>query len=180
MAESELTTIARPYARAAFTQALEEASGLENWSRMMNLLSGTVQNANVRAALDNPRLTISDEAAIVIDIMGEELNTQGQNFVKVLADYRRISLLPQIADMFHLLKAHHEKTMNVEIVSAYEIDEATSAKLASALKERLQREVNLSSSVDASLIGGVVIRAEDTVIDNSVRGKLEKLSQVLN
>ncbi|MBL4681504.1 MAG: F0F1 ATP synthase subunit delta [Pseudomonadales bacterium] len=180
MAESELTTIARPYARAAFSQALKEAGGLENWSRMMSLLSATVQNPDVRLALDNPRITISDEAAIVVDLMGEELNTQGQNFVHVLADYRRISLLPQIAEMFQLLKAHHEKTMNVEIVSAYELDESTSANLASALKDRLQREIKLSSTVDASLIGGVVIRAEDTVIDNSVRGKLEKLSQALN
>ncbi len=180
MAESELTTVARPYARAAFSQALEEASGLATWSRMMTLLSAAVQDTNVQSALDNPLLTKGDESAIVIDIMAEELNDQGQNFVKVLADYGRISLLPQIAEMFELLKAHHEKTMDVEVVSAYELDDSTSEKLSAALKQKLQREINLSSSVDASLIGGAIIRAEDTVIDNSVRGKLEKLSQVLN
>ena len=180
MAESELTTIARPYARAAFSQALDEASGLANWSRMMGLLSAAVRNSAVQVALDNPKLTINDEAAIVIDIMGEELSPLGQNFVRVLADYDRISLLPQIAEMFELLKAHHEKTMDVEVVSAYEVDEATGKALASGLKQKLQREINLSSSVDVSLIGGAIIRAEDTVIDNSVRGKLEKLSQVLN
>ena len=180
MAESELTTIARPYARAAFSQALDEASGLASWSRMMGLLSATFRDPSVQIALDNPLLTISDEAAIVIDIMGEELSPLGQNFIRVLADYGRISLLPQIAEMFELLKAHHEKTMDVEVISAYEVDEATGQALAAGLKQKLKREINLSSSVDASLIGGAIIRAEDMVIDNSVRGKLEKLSQALN
>ena len=85
MAESELTTIARPYARAAFSQALDEASGLASWSRMMGLLSATLRDPSVQIALDNPLLTISDEAAIVIDIMGEELSPLGQNFIRVLA-----------------------------------------------------------------------------------------------
>jgi F-type H+-transporting ATPase subunit delta len=167
MAESELTTIARPYARAAFSQALDEASGLANWSRMMGLLSATLRDPSVQLALDNPLLTIGDEAAIVIDIMGEELSPLGQNFIRVLADNDRISLLPQIAEM-------------LEVISAYEIDDATGQALAAGLKQKLKREINLSSSVDASLIGGAIIRAEDTVIDNSVRGKLSKLSQALN
>lgn len=180
MAESELTTVARPYARAAFSEALGEASGLANWSRMLGLLAATLSEPTVSKSLDNPLLTTSDKAKVLLEIMGEELSTQGQNFIHVLAEYNRISLLPQISEMYELMKSNHEKTMEVTVISAYEIDEADEKKLAEALKTKLQREINLSSTVDPKLLGGVVIRAEDTVIDNSVRGKLEKLSQVLN
>ena len=180
MAEAELTTIARPYARAAFSEALNEASGLETWSRMLSMLASTVSNKTVAEALDNPRLTTEGEAALVIDVMGEELNDQGQNFVHVLAKYGRISLSPEISNMYELFKANHEKTMDVEITSAYEVEEADKVLLGDALKKKLQREITISSTVDASLLGGVIIRAEDTVIDNSVRGKLSKLSHALN
>ena len=180
MAESELTTVARPYARAAFSDALDDASGLTDWSKMLKLLSATFQQPAIGTALDNPLLTTNDKAKLLLDILAGELSVKGENFVKVLAEYDRISLLPHISNMYELMKSHHEKTMEVEVISAYEVDEADEAKLAEALKKKLQRDVNLSSTVDPGLLGGVVIRAEDTVIDNSVRGKLEKLAQVLN
>ena len=180
MAESELSTVARPYARAAFSQALEQSSGLTDWSRTLNLLAAAIQQPAVVATLDDPLLTTNDEASLVIQIMGEELSDRGQNFVHILAENGRLPLMPQICEMFELLKANHEKTMQVEIVSAYQVQDADQQILAEALKQRLQREINLSSSIDPNLIGGVVIRAEDTVIDHSVRGKLDKLSQLLN
>jgi F-type H+-transporting ATPase subunit delta len=133
----------------------------------------------VRLALDNPRLTTDQEARLVIDIMGEELSDKGRNFVSVLASNGRIALLPTIYEIFEMLKAHHEKTMDVTLISAFEISEDDNKKLAEALKKRLQREVHLSSTIDKSLLGGVIIRTEDTVIDNSVRGKLQKLARVL-
>lgn len=180
MAEAELTTIARPYARAAFSQALDEASGLETWSRMLGMLAATVSNESVSRSLDNPLLTKEATAKLVVDVMGEELNAHGQNFVQVLADYDRIALLPQIAETYDLLKANHEKTMDVEITSAFEVEEGDKTLLGEALKRRLQRDVSVTASVDSTLLGGVVIRAEDTVIDNSVRGKLDKLSHALH
>ena len=180
MAESELTTIARPYARAAFSQALDESSGLANWSTMLGLLANTIVQPAVRSALDNPLLTNEDEAKLVNNIMGEELSSKGQNFINVLSENGRISLLPKIAELYELFRSNHEKTMDVQITSAYEVDEADEQKLAEALKQKLQREINLSSVVDPTLLGGVVIKAEDTVIDNSVRGKLQKLSQALD
>ena len=179
MAESELSTVARPYARAAFSQALDEASGLANWSRMLGLLAAAIQQAAVKNALDDTTLTTTDEARLIHEIMGEELSDKGQNFVSILAEYNRISLLPQISELYELLKSNHEKTMEVVVTSAYPIEEADNRKLTEALKRKLQKEINLSSTVDPSLLGGVVIRAGDTVIDNSVRSKLEQLSQVL-
>ena len=180
MAESELTTIARPYARAAFSQGLNEASGLINWSRMLGLLSAAIQQDLVSEALENPLLTRTEQAGVMIGIMGDELSPTGQNFVSVLAENGRIGLLRTIHDLFELLKANHEKTMDVKITSAFEVSDDDNEKIVAALNQRLQRDITLSSSVDSSLIGGIVIRTEDTVIDNSVRGKLEKLAQALS
>lgn len=179
MAEAELSTVARPYARAAFSQALNEASGLETWSRMLKMLAATVQQPAVAAVLDKPSMTTEQETQFLLELLGEELNQYGQNFVAVLSEYGRTSLLSEISEMFELLKAHHEQTLDVEVVSAFEVSDNDQALLTSALKEKLQREINLSTEVDASLLGGVLIRAEDTVIDNSVRGKLDKLSHAL-
>ncbi len=179
MAEAELSTVARPYARAAFSQALNEASGLETWSRMLKMLAATVRQPAVAAVLDKPSMTTEQETQFLLELLGEELNQYGQNFVAVLSEYGRTSLLSEISEMFELLKAHHEQTLDVEVVSAFEVSDNDQALLISALKEKLQREINLSTEVDTSLIGGVLVRAEDTVIDNSVRGKLDKLSHAL-
>ncbi|HJP52298.1 MAG TPA: ATP synthase F1 subunit delta, partial [Pseudomonadales bacterium] len=96
------------------------------------------------------------------------------------AEYDRISLLSQIAETYELMKSNHEKTMDVEVASAFDVEESDLQKLTDALKERLQREINLSATTDPSLLGGVVIRAEDTVIDDSVRGRLNRLSHLLD
>jgi F-type H+-transporting ATPase subunit delta len=180
MAESELATIARPYARAAFSSALNHEGGLEKWSRMLGLMASVVESERVRAALDNPILTRPQKAALLDDILNDELNREGRNFVAVLADYGRISLLSQIWELYELLKANHEQTMEVEVVSAFEVTEEEKQKLMSSLRRKLQREINIEARIEKSLLGGVIIRADDTVIDNSVRGKLEKLSRALH
>lgn len=180
MAESELITIARPYARAAFAQALDEDKGLQAWSKMLQLLSFVASNEKVKELLDNPALTADDGSGLVGGICGDDLDDKGRNFVSLLAEYDRISLLPSISALFELLKANYEKTMKVELTSAFEVSDEDLAKLAEALNKRLQKQVDLEAAVDQSLIGGVIIKAEDMVIDNSVLGKLDKLSQALN
>jgi len=180
MAEAELTTIARPYARAVFSRAIDEPSGLGSWSRMLGLMAAAASQPIVKKVLDNPMLTTDQETALLSDLLGEELTREGRNFLAVLGEHGRIPLLPQIAELYEHLRAQHEKTMDVTVTSAFEVDEADQRRLVEALKRHLQKDVKLSSSVDPGLLGGVVIRAEDTVIDNSVRGKLAKLSRALN
>ena len=101
------------------------------------------------------------------------------NFIGVLADYDRLMLLPTIAMQYEVLKANHEKTIDVEVVSAYSMSEQEQSELKTALDRRLQRTVALETSTDSDLLGGVVIRTEDMVIDDSVRGKLQKLAGTL-
>jgi F-type H+-transporting ATPase subunit delta len=180
MAEAELPTIARPYARAAFSRGLDQTDGLGTWSRMLSLLAAAVSEPIVEEVLDNPTLTTEDETSLILQLMGDGLNQDGQNFVSVLAEYGRLALLPTIAELFELLKANHEKTMDVEVTSAFEVSDQEKIELGAALQRMLQRDINIETEVDKVLIGGVVIRAKDTVIDDSVKGRLEKLSLVLS
>jgi F-type H+-transporting ATPase subunit delta len=179
MAETELATIARPYARAAFSYSLGQDQGLQAWSKMLALLALASIEPMVQQALDDPLLAGDEEADLLIGLLGDELTREARNFVSVLSGYGRIELLPDIAEMFELLKADHEKTIDVEVTSAFEVTESEKAALSDALHKKLQREINLETSVDANLLGGVVIKTEDTVIDDSVRGKLQKLSHAL-
>ena len=171
MAEAELTTIARPYARAAFEHALDIDTGLAKWSTMLNMLAAAIEAPVVQEALDDPRLTTAEETALLQGIMGDDLSEDGHNLLVVLAEYSRLALLPAISELFELLKANHEKTMEVEVASAFEVSEQEKSQLVAALGRMLQRDVSLETTIDKSLIGGVVIKAEDTVIDDSVRGR---------
>lgn len=180
MAEAELSTIARPYARAAFSFALDQPDGLNQWSRMLAFLTAAATDPRVQEALDNPRLTTEDETALLVQLLGDDLSDDGQNFVGVLAENGRLSLIPTLTAMYELLKANHEKTMEVDVVSAFEVSDKEMDDLAAALSRKLQRKIKLDTEVDKSLIGGVIIKTDTMVIDDSVRGRLTRLSHALD
>ena len=174
----ENTTIARPYATAAFEQALEEGK-LSNWSTMLLLLNLVISDKQMKIVLDNPRLDDEAVAEFVIDICGKYLSDTGKNFVKVLAQAGRLVLAPQIYSLFEQKRAEAESIVEVEVTSAYALDEAEKNKLAEAMAKRLGRKIEINTSTDESLIGGAVIRAGDSVIDASVKGSLKKLGNQL-
>lgn len=176
---AELITLARPYARAAFEVAMQD-NDLQKWSDMLSMTAAVAGQDKVRGVLTNPALSSEQVADSLIDLCGEELNAKGQNFMRLLAENKRLVLLPEISVLFDTLKANQEKSVDVEVTTAFKISSEIADKLAGALKARLQREIKLATSVDQSLIGGAVIRAGDTVIDSSVRGKLSKLAESMN
>lgn len=176
---AQFTTMARPYARAAFESAASNGT-LEQWSSMLGLLAALQQHGKVAAYLATPALGGEGQAKALLDLCGDALNEQGSNFVRMLAANKRLPLLPEIVTLFEALKAESEKTIDVEVSSAFALGAEAQDKLAAALKQRLQRNVKLNTQVDAALIGGVVIRAGDLVIDGSVRGKLNKLVESIN
>ena len=176
---AELRTLARPYAKAVFGYA--QASGaLDQWSAGLALLSGVVQEPAVQKLLTSPDLTKQQQAATIIDLCGDSIEEKARNLVALLAENRRLTLLPFIHGQFLELKAAEEKTVDVELISATELDDQQRQIFSQALSARLDRRVNISVSVDKSLIGGLLIRAGDTVIDGSLRGRLTKLAQALN
>lgn len=176
---AELITLARPYAKAAFENALADGS-LDKWSSMITLSAAVSTEEGVSTILSSPSLSSDQIAEAFIGVCGDELDTKGKNFVSLLAENKRLVLLPEISTLFETLKANQEMSVDVEITTAFEISSDVSNKLAQALKDRLKREILLTTNVDQNLIGGAVIRAGDNVIDSSVRGKLSKLAESMN
>ena len=177
MAES--ITIARPYAKAAF-QAAKDKDALTVWSDMLSYASAVAMDENMRVVLDHPALTSEQKAQFFIDVCGEQLLAEGKNFVFVLAEHNRLGLVSDIAELFESFKAQLEQSVDVEVESAFELSEEQSEKLAQALSKKLDRNVVVASSVNQELIGGAIIRANDLVIDASVRGKIAKLAEAIS
>ena len=176
---AELSTLARPYAKAAFEYAVA-GKNLKSWSNSLNVVAAVCQNEKVVNLLSSPSSTSAQQAKLTIEICGDEINEKTKGFISVLAENKRLKLLPQISKQFETLKDNREKTIDVDVVSAIKLSDKQKNTLASALSAKLEREVNMQVSVDTSLIGGAVIRAGDTVIDGSICGRLTTLAQALH
>ncbi len=176
---AELSTLARPYARAAFEYAREKG-GLAEWSTQLTTLAVVAADPGMARALDNPAATSDEQARTLNEVCGDSIDAQLRNFVSILAANKRLGLLPEIQRQFELFKANQEKSVDVEVISAFDLPESTVGRLAESLGRKLEREVKVSTSTDRDLLGGILIRAGDTVIDGSVRGRLNKLAEAMN
>jgi F-type H+-transporting ATPase subunit delta len=176
---AELSTLARPYARAAFEYAAQ-AGELQSWSDSLSTAGSVAQQSNVVDLLSSPSVTAQQQATALIEICGDALDEKGQNFLTVLSENHRLQLLPEISLQFDILKANREKSVDVELVAAHELDAEQQQKLSDALSAKLERKVNMQVSLDKNLLGGAVIRAGDLVIDGSIRGRLAKLAESLH
>lgn len=176
---AELTTLARPYAKAAFAEA-QEKNTLDAWSDDLSVLAAFAADADLAEILVHPSLTAEQQAQALLDVCGDKLNEAAKNLVAVLADNKRLSLLPEVSALFEELKAQLQNTVDVVVTTAFEMTDAQQDKLAESLKAKLKCDVRMSSEVDESLIGGAIIRAGDLVIDGSLTGKLSKLAEAMN
>ena len=174
---SELATIARPYAKAAFELAVEKGT-VESWNDMLFFAGQVASNEQAAAALAGLP-TATEKAGLFIKICAEQLNEQGQNLVKVMAENGRLVALPAVAELFAELKADYDKETDVDVVSATPLSAEQQATLVAALEKRFARKVKLNCSEDATVVGGLIIKAGDTVIDGSLRGKLNRLATTL-
>ena len=176
---AELSTIARPYAKAAFEYARDN-SALSQWAEQLATASAVAQDTGMKSVLDDPALTAERQARTFTEVCGDALDAEARNFIAVLASNKRLALLPEIYSLFTQFKANQEKSVDVEVISAFDLADETVDRLAGALGKKLEREVKVSSSTDRDLLGGVLIRAGDLVIDGSVRGRLNKLAEAMN
>lgn len=171
---AEKTTLARPYAIAAFKQAQEE-SKLDEWSSMLQFLSMVIRNPTVLGIVSHPRIETERLTRLLFDIGEGELSETGQNFLRVLMEHRRLALLPEVAALFEQQRAEFEQRRDVEVITAYQLQTKYQQAIKDAMAKRLGQEVELSMQIDRSLIGGVIIRAGDMVIDASLRGRISRL-----
>ncbi len=175
---AEKSTIARPYAQAAFDLA-QETNDLKTWSEMLQLCAMIVCDEQVSRLIGNPGVSKDELVELILKVAGERLNTMGRNFIRVLANNGRLNVLPEIASLYEQHRADAERRVDAEVISAFPMSDAQQQALAASLKKRLGREVRLTASIDESLIGGAIVRAGDLVIDGSVSGHLNKLAQTL-
>ena len=192
---SELSTLARPYAEAVFRMAQGE-NDLAGWSSRITLLAMIVSDAQVGRLNADPAMAADHVASLVIDVAGAydsarasvrsgsesfraSLGERGANFVKVLAENDRLSVLPEISAQFETLKANAEGTIEATISSAQELTQAQIDDLVAGLKAKFNRAVTVQVAVDPELIGGAVIAIGDKVIDGSVKGRLQRMSFAL-
>ena len=180
-------TIARPYARAAFE--LANASGdLDKWSAALAAAALLIEDGQATKFLDIPALSFDKRITFLADLIGAAgtagaalagKDPRGRNFLRLLLENGRVSVLPEISEHFETLKAQVENSVEVTVTSASVLSEARKQEITRALEARLGREVHLESEIDENLIGGAVIRAGDVVIDGSVRSRLDRLANTL-
>ena len=173
----EKATIARPYANAAFEQALEEGK-LAEWSDSLNLLGVIISDENMSGVINNPKLSSDGLYQFIIDIAGDKLTQSAKNFIRILIDAERIGLASEVFNIFEQMKAAAEGISEVDVISAYPLDDAQVSSISESISKRLGKKIDVNTEEDKDLIGGVVIRAGDSVIDASLRGRLKELNSV--
>lgn len=171
-------TLARPYARAAFSVA-EQKGALEDWSGLLEAAAAAVTSEPFGRLIGHPKIDESQLMEVFSDVLDLSSDNGFSGFLKVLMHYRRLELLPEIAAQFETLKRASEHKVKVSVTSAVALESEQLDKLAARLKQRFGSDIEMDTGVDDSLIGGIVVRAGDKVIDASVRGRLEQLGRSL-
>jgi F-type H+-transporting ATPase subunit delta len=175
---ANLLSIARPYALAAFDSA-REAQQLPAWQAFLEAASQVARDSRVKTMLAMPEVLSSKQYDLFHDVLSSLLDEQRNNFLKLLAQNKRLIVLPEVLEMFNAYYAALEKISKVRVVTAVEAQEDFRQKLTQALTKRLQRDVTLNCEVDPAILGGAVIHIGDRVIDGSIRGKLSRMLQNL-
>ena len=175
---AEAVTLARPYAVAVFRLA-KEKNALAKLSEMLGLASAVTADAQMRALIEDPKLASADIERIFLSVCGDKLDTSGENLVKLLVEYGRLALMPEIASIYEGLKAQDEGTLDAEITAAAKLDDAQVKTLVAQLQTKFGKKVEATVKVDPEIIGGIKIVVGDTVIDASVRGRLQELAYTL-
>jgi len=176
---SSTTTLARPYAKAAFELAIaENATG--RWNEMLDLASTAVTEKSLAGLLESPHASNSQIVQILSDTADDAFDARFKDFLAVLAENKRLVLLSEIAILYQALREEADGLLRVRVVSAFALDDDQATRLKSALAKRYDREILLETDVDSSVIGGAVIYAGGEVIDGSLKDRLTKLSNSLS
>ena len=179
---SELTTIARPYAKAVFDFAIEQRSidksTVKKWEEMLGFLAEVVENDTMKDFLTSS-FSAEKLADTVISICGEQVDQYGQNLIRLMAENKRLTVLPIVFKEFQHYVEEYNAIAEVQVTSAQPLSIAQQEKVVAAMEKKLARKIKLNCNIDTSLIAGVIIRTDDFVIDGSSRGQLIRLANEL-
>jgi F-type H+-transporting ATPase subunit delta len=176
---SELTTAARPYAKAVFEIA-EATGSLDSWSDQLSLMASIVTADGSAELLDNPKTTATQKVDAFIEVASGNLNDQGINLLKSLGENNRFALLPDMSSLFEVLKSESQGEVEGELIAAAEVSQKQEDAIVAALEKRLGCKVKLVTKIDKSLLGGAVIRVGDLVIDGSLQGRFQTMKSNLS
>lgn len=175
---SHAITVARPYAQAAFDEAQKKGE-LKSWSEMLHVAAEAVSLPDMKAIIMSTQVPAAKLNDLMLAICGDKISATAGNFIKLLVENKRLDVFPEILAIFETLKAEAEKSVDVVVTSAFDLSDAQKQKIAAALKVRMGREIKLSCEINKELLGGIVIRAGDKVIDGSARTRLNELAVAL-
>lgn len=171
-------TIARPYAKAAFEFALKQDK-LDLWANLLQNAALIAANQQIKNALINPNITADDILEMFLVVLDNKIDKFGKNFLSLLAHYHRLGVLPEIAALFKQLCDSHNETIEVKIISAFELMPKQKSALIKILEKKLQCKVKVACEIDENILGGAIIKAKDLVIDGSGRKILSQLHTYL-
>lgn len=174
---AELATIARPYAEALFRVA--KTGDLNAWATLVGEMAQVAANKDFEAFARNPKIADADVQATFLSALKSPVGAEADNFVRMLIENGRLTLLPEIETQFHALKNAQEGAADAVIVSAFDMTPVQVTELIATLEKKFGRKLNPLVSVDASLIGGVRVVVGDEVLDTSVRAKLQQMQVAL-
>ena len=175
---SEAITTARPYAQAAFDEA-QKQNDLKGWSETLLAGAEAVSNPEVATLISSPRAKANQVEEVMRALCGVKPGSMQDNFIRLLGENGRLDVLPEIAAMYEVLRAEAEKAVDVTVSSAFELNDAQKQKITAALTKRMNRKITLHCETNQKLVGGIVIRAGDKVIDGSVRARLGEMANAL-
>jgi len=175
---SELATLARPYAAAVFKRA-NETDATVKWSQSLAFMSAVLKNEDISVVIDNPKVNKQRLSALMLDICQGHVNEENENFLKLLVHNNRLTLLPTIAKLFEVYKAEAEGYVEVDVITAYPLSKEGKQSFMTTLENTLGKKIHMNVAVDKSLIGGVLVRAGDRVIDGSIKGRLQHMKKAL-
>ena len=172
---TDFTTAARPYANAVYDTA-SESNSLDSWGDALTNLATVVSDAQLSELLESPGLGKAEKGELIIKVLGDNLTDKQQNLVRLMAENNRLKLMPDVLAQFEVARAKAENKIEAEITSAFELSAEQVSELVNTLKNKLGSDITVTTSIDESLIGGVIIKAGDTIIDASMKSQLDSLA----
>ena len=175
---AEAITVARPYAVAAWRHA-EVEGNTDLWAEMLVFMANVVSDETMSRIVGDPRVGEERLSQLMLDICGGRINETAESFIRLLVDNGKLSLLPEISSVFTQLKSEAGGAVDATLLTAFPVNAKFEQAISAAMQKKLNREVNFKTEEDKSLLGGVVIRVGDMVIDASVKGQIESLASQL-
>lgn len=169
---------ARRYAQAVFQIALER-DRIDGWDQDLQTLAQALEDEAFLAFLDSPQVTEAQKAEAVRQVLGDRVDPLACNLLALMASRLLAHMLPEVLDQYRHLVDRHRGIERAQVVTAVPLTEEERRRVAETLRHMVGKEVRLTAQVDPSIIGGLVAKVGDKVLDGSIRTRLQEMKRSL-